>query len=72
MKGSRLYKVLSIMLSFMLVFSLFPTQALAAVGEGEGGDTVVAPTYYNVTFQDYDGTFISSESVLEGQAATAR
>ncbi|MEZ4626692.1 MAG: InlB B-repeat-containing protein [Eubacteriales bacterium] len=71
MKGSRLTKAISVVLSFMLVFSLFPTQALAAVGEGEGGDTVVAPTYYNVTFQDYDGTFISSESVLEGQAATA-
>ena len=72
MKGSRLYKVLSVALSFMLVFSLFPTQALAAVGE-EGGEelTVVSPTYYDVTFQDYDGTFITTVSVEQGQAATA-
>ncbi|PKM40942.1 MAG: hypothetical protein CVV04_00330 [Firmicutes bacterium HGW-Firmicutes-9] len=71
MKGSRLTKAISVVLSFMLVFSLFPTQALAAVGEGEGGDTVLSPTYYDVTFQDFDGTFISTVSVEEGQAATA-
>ena len=38
MKGSRLYKVLSVMLSFMLVLSLFPTQALAEDG-GSGGES---------------------------------
>ena len=72
MKGSRLYKVLSVMLSFMLVLSLFPTQALAEDGGGEiGGLSVVSPTYYDVTFQDYDGTFITTVSVASGTAATA-
>ncbi|HWQ97217.1 MAG TPA: InlB B-repeat-containing protein [Clostridia bacterium] len=68
MKGSRLYKVLSVMLSFMLVLSLFPTQALAD-GEDIGGLSVVAPTSYEVVFKDGD-TVLSTQSVLEGQPAT--
>jgi len=38
MKGSRLYKAISVALSFMLVFSLFPTQALAE----DGGEELTA------------------------------
>lgn len=48
MKGSRLYKVFSVMLSFMLVFSLFPTQALAGGDEATGAETTSPITYSNL------------------------
>ena len=32
---------------------------------------VAAPTYYTVTFKDWDGTVLSTQQVLEGTAATA-
>jgi len=33
--------------------------------------TVVEPTYYTVTFKDWDGTVLSTQQVVEGGAATA-
>jgi len=72
MKGSRLYKAISVMLSFMLVFSLFPTQALAEGDEEIGGLSVISPIiYHDVTFLDYDGTLIATVSTQEGTAAAA-
>ena len=69
MKGSRLYKVLSVMLSFMLVLSLFPTQALAEDG-GSGGEST-PPTIYTVIFKDSEGNILKEQQVQEGQSATA-
>ena len=69
MKGSRLFKAVSVMLSLMLVFSLFPTQALAT-GE-EVGSTPVPTNLYTVTFLGSEGKVLKEEKVAEGMGATA-
>ena len=69
MKGSRLFKAVSVMLSLMLVFSLFPTQALAT-GE-EVGSTPAPTNLYTVTFLGSEGKVLKEEKVAEGMGATA-
>ena len=66
MKSNRFYKLISIMLSAMLVLSLFPTSALAAKDK----NTDPLPEY-TVNFVDWDGSLIDTVQVEEGSAATA-
>ena len=69
MKGSRLIKWISITLSAMLVFMLFPVQALAGGSGNMRNDPTDAVDIFTVTFVDWDGSFIRSVLVERGKDA---
>ena len=73
MKGSRLSRVISLLLCAMLVFTLFPVQAFA---DGADDATVEPPApdpvpVFTVKFVDWDGSAIASVLVQQGESATA-
>ncbi len=76
MKGTRFTRLISVMLSIMLVLTLFPTQALASDDETPPASATPEPTpspvtIYTVKFVDWDGREIASVLVAEGAGASA-
>ena len=72
MKGSRLSRLISLLLCAMLVFSLFPAQAFADDGEGVESEPPASDPVpvYTVSFVDWDGSAIASVLVKQGESAT--
>jgi len=72
MKGSRLSRLISLLLCAMLVFSLFPAQAFADDGEDAAPEPPASDPVpvYTVSFVDWDGSAIASVLVKQGESAT--
>ena len=72
MKGSRLSRLISLLLCAMLVFSLFPAQAFADDAEGVESEPPASDPVpvYTVSFVDWDGSAIASVLVKQGESAT--
>ena len=75
MKESRLFRIISMVLSFMLVMTMLPFSALAEGENGDPGELLgaqsIEPTTYTVEFRDWNGTLIDTVSVEQGGDATA-